>query len=92
MSKIDPVQKCVLVETKGRYENLEVADERFGTSKMRGTVRAIAADIKEECKKLNIKVGDTVYFGKYEDMATVGADEDQILIKLEEIRGRSDAD
>lgn len=90
---IDPVQERLLVRTFGEYQNLgTTTEERFGTSKLRGIVEAIAPDIKEKCKELNISVGDMVYFGKYEDGASYGPDQDLILIKLEDIGGRSAAD
>lgn len=89
---IDPVQSRLLVETQSEYAHLgSTTEERFGTSKTRGVVLAIAPDIAKDCKDLNIKVGDTVYFGKYEDTAPYGPDKNLILIKLEEIGGRSDA-
>lgn len=89
---IDPVQKHLLVELKGAYKHINPTEEKWGTSKTRGVVKAIAADISKECKDLNIAVGDVVYFGKYEDSAPYKVDgQDHILIKLEEIGGREDA-
>lgn len=89
---IDPVQGRLLVEILSKYKNFNPTDERFSNSKTRGIVLAIAPDIAEQCKKLKIKTGNIVYFGAYEDTARYGADDLQILIKLEEIGGRSDAD
>jgi co-chaperonin GroES (HSP10) len=88
---IEPVQSRLLVELLSKYKNFNPTDERFQNSKTRGTVLAIAPDIAETCKKLKIKVGDIVYFGAYEDMARYGND-DQILIKLEDVGGRGEAD
>lgn len=89
---IDPVQGRLLVQLRGKYKNIESADERFGSTKARGIVLAIAPGIADDCKEMNIKVGDMVYFGAYEDTARYGADDDLILIKLEEVGGRSDGD
>lgn len=91
---IDPVQGRLLIELKSAYKHIDPTDERFGTSKTRGVVLAIAPDIAEDCKKLNISVGDWVYFGKYEDTAPydVEGHEKCSLIKLEEIGGRSEPD
>ena len=89
---IDPVQGRLLIELRGKYKNLDAADEKYGNSKTRGLVLAIASDIAEKCKKLKIKVGDIVYFGAFEDTARYGSDDKEVLIKLEEIGGRSDAD
>lgn len=87
---IDPVQGRLLVELLSKYKNFSPTEERFNNSKTRGKVLAIAPDIKEKCKKMNIKVKDIVYFGSFEDTAPYGSDSNQILIKLEEIGGRSD--
>lgn len=93
---IEPAQTRLLVQLKGKYKNLESADEKYGNSKTRGIVLAIAPDITPAAlKKIGLeklKVGDLVYFGAFEDTARYGSDDDQILIKLEEIGGRSDAD
>lgn len=90
---IDPVQGRILIELKSAYKHITPTEERFGTSKTRGVVKAIAPDIAEDCKKMDIKVGDYVYFGKYEDSAPYDVDgTEHILLKLEEIGGRSDAD
>lgn len=95
MSKqlIDPLQKHLLVELRSAYKHLgHTTEERYGTSKTRGIVIAIAPDIAEECKGMGIKVNDMVYFGKYEDTAPYQFDSSEfILIKLEEVGGRSDA-
>lgn len=89
---IDPVQSRLLIELKGKYEHLSsTTDEQFGNSKTRGVVLAIAPDVKTRCERVNIKVGDMVYFGKFEDTAPYGDNEDLVLIKLEEIGGREDA-
>lgn len=89
---IDPVQGRLLVEILSKYKHVTAAKEQFSDSKTRGIVLAIAPDIKEKCKKMNIETGTVVYFGAYEDTARYGADDIQILIKLEEIGGRSNAD
>lgn len=89
---ITPVQGRLLVKLKGQYEHLDTTEERFGTSKTRGEVLAIAANINKDCKDLGIKVGKTIYFGKYEDTAPYGSDSNLILIKLEEIGGVSDGE
>lgn len=90
---IEPVQKRLLVELRGKYKNLDAADDRFNNSKTRGIVLAIAKDITKEILDDvglgKLKVGDMVYFGAWEDTARYGADDKQILIKLEEIGGRS---
>lgn len=90
---ITPIQSRILVKTKGQYANLETTEERFGTSKTRGEVLAIASDItKDQLKKIgaeDLAVGGMVYFGKYEDTAPYGSDSDQILIKLEDVSGVS---
>lgn len=92
MSDIQPLQSHLLVELRGKYKNLDAADEKYGNSKTRGVVLAIAPDILKQCAVLNINVGDMVYFGAFEDTARYGADDRHVLIKLEEIGGRSDAD
>jgi co-chaperonin GroES (HSP10) len=89
---IKAIQTRILVELKGLYDNIQVAEEKFGTSKMRGVVHDIAADVKDECAKLDIKVGSTVFFGKYEDTGKFpypidGKEVEMTLIKLEEIGG-----
>lgn len=95
---IQPVQKHLLVELRSAYQHLgHTTEERYGTSKTRGIVRALANDITPDVLKeigaQELKVGDTVFFGKYEDTApiTIGS-EDYILIKLEEIGGFDAAD
>lgn len=94
---ITPIQGRVLVKLKGAYENLDTTDERFGTSKTRGEVAALPINTKHEgidwqghCSELGIEIGSTVYFGKYEDTAPYGNDQDLVLIKLEDIGGVSD--
>lgn len=88
---IQPLQGRVLIELKSAYKNFEATEERFGTSKTRGVLTAIAPDIEEQCKEMGMKIGDMVYFGKYEDTAPYSLDDrDYVLIKLEEIGGRSD--
>ena len=90
---IDPVQGRLLVELRSAYKHISPTEERFGTSKTRGIVLAIAPDILEKCAELKINVGDFVYFGKYEDTAPYKVEgKDAILLKLEEIGGRSDAE
>jgi hypothetical protein len=89
---IKAIQTRILVELKGLYDNIDVAEEKFGTSKMRGIVHDIADDVKDECAKLGIKRGSTVFFGKYEDSgkfpyALDGKEVEMTLIKLEEIGG-----
>jgi co-chaperonin GroES (HSP10) len=90
---ITPIQHRILVKTKGQYANLETTEERFGTSKTRGEVLAIADDITQkqlaDIGAADLKVGCMIYFGKYEDTAPYGADSDQILIKLEDVSGVS---
>lgn len=93
---IDPIQGCLLIELMSEYKNLgTVTDERFGTSKLRGKLLALASDITpaklKEIGAAKLKVGDIVYFDQYEDTAKYGPDKNLALIKLEEIRGRSDA-
>lgn len=87
---ITPIQGRVLVKLKGQYEHLEATEERFGTSKTRGEVLAVAADIADN--GVGVKTGKTVYFGKYEDTAPYGTNQDIILIKLEDIGGVSDGE
>jgi hypothetical protein len=89
---IKAIQTRILVELKGLYDNIDTAEEKFGTSKMRGVVHDIAADVKDDCTKLGIKVGSTVFFGKYEDTGKFpyeheGREREFTLIKLEEIGG-----
>lgn len=93
---IQPLQSCLLIKLMSEYKNLgSVTDERFGTSKLRGELLAMAKDITpaklKEIGAEKLKVGDIVYFDQYEDTAKYGPDKDLALIKLEEIRGRSDA-
>jgi co-chaperonin GroES (HSP10) len=89
---ITPIQGRLLVKLKGAYDNLKTTtDERFGTSKTRGELIAVAADIEANHPVLwkLLKPGSIVYFGKYEDTApyTVDGEDGYILIKLEEIGG-----
>lgn len=87
---ITPVQSRLLIKTKGAYANLKtVTEEKFGTSKTRGEVIAIPKGDAAYCKELGIKVGSTVYFGKYEDTAPyqIDGEDGYILIKIEEIGG-----
>lgn len=90
---IDPVQGRLLIELRSAYKHINPTEERFGTSKTRGIVRAIAPDIAEKCAEMKIAVDDIVYFGKYEDTAPYTIDGAEcVLIKLEEIGGRSGPD
>lgn len=85
---ITPIQRALLIELKGKYENFSPTEEKFGTSKTRGRVVAIANDVAEKCKTLGITVGCMVYFGKYEDTAPYDIDgKEHALIELKEIRG-----
>lgn len=85
---ITPIQRALLIELKGKYENFSPTEEKFGTSKTRGIVRAIAADVAEKCKAMGITVGCMVYFGKYEDTAPIDVEgKEYALIPLKEIRG-----
>lgn len=89
---ITAIQTRILVELKGLYDNIQTAEEKFGTSKLRGVVLDIAADVKDDCAKLGIKQGSTVFFGKYEDLGKFpyeldGKEVEMTLIKLEEIGG-----
>lgn len=87
---ITPVQATLLVELRGKYKNFQATEERFGTTKNRGIVRAIAEDIKDKCDKLHISVGDMVYFAKYEDSTPCDIDgKEGTLIALKEIKGVS---
>lgn len=92
---IKPVQGRILVELLGAFKHFKANEERFGTSKIRGIVLAMASDITpaklKEIGAEDLKIGYIVYFGKYEDSAPYGPDQNQILIKLEEIGGFSDA-
>lgn len=89
---IQAVQSRLLIELKGAYDNLSTTEERFGTSKIRGYVRSIASDIEADCKKLSIKEGTMVYFGKFEDSSKFEKDgQEYALIKLEEIGGVENA-
>lgn len=93
---IRAIQSRLLVELKGLYDNIQTAEEKFGTSKMRGVVLDIADDIKSECAKLKIAEGDLVFFGKYEDTGKFpyeldGKEVELALIKLEEIGGVENA-
>lgn len=88
---INPIQSRLLIELKGKYENFSPTEEKFGTSKTRGRVIAIASDISDKCKEFGITVGCMVYFGKYEDTAPYDVDgKEHALIKLEEIGGWED--
>lgn len=92
--QIEPIQSCLLIETMSEYAKLgKITEERFGTSKLRGKVLAMASDITPAKLKSigaeQLEVGDIVYFDKFEDTATYGPNKDLCLIKLEEIRGRS---
>lgn len=91
---IDPVNSRVLIALRSKFKHLrKPTEERFGTSKTRGIVIAIAPDIAKDCKEKNINVGNWVYFGKYEDTAPYMIDgEEHVLLKLEDIAGRGDAD
>lgn len=94
---IEPVNGRILVELRGKYKNITGATQQFGDSKTRGIVRAIAADITpaklQEIGAAKLKVGDWIYFGAYEDTAKYPVDgKDHILIKLEDVGGREDAD
>lgn len=82
---ITPINQRVLVKLMGQFENFDVTEERFGTSKTRGEVIAIADELADE----PIKVGQIAYFGKYEDGARYPSEdgEDYILIKYEDIGG-----
>jgi co-chaperonin GroES (HSP10) len=84
---IHPIQGRLLIQLKGKYQNFSPTEEKFGTSKTRGVVLAIAPDIIAKCQELGIEDGKMVYFGKYEDTAPYGEKEDLALIKLEEIGG-----
>jgi len=86
---ITPIQGRVLVELKGAYDNITTTEEKFGTSKTRGILRAIASDITEvDRKRCGLKIDATVYFGKYEDTAPYTFDgKDYALIKLEDVGG-----
>lgn len=88
--KIQAIQTRLLIELKGAYTHINTTEEKFGTSKTRGIVRDIASDITDQCKDLSIKIGTTVFFGKYEDTAPYTVDGvDYALIKLEEVGGVS---
>lgn len=90
---ITPIQGRVLVRLKSQYQHLrDTSDEQFGNSKTRGEVLALAEDVKIICKRKGVEVGKTVYFGKYEDTAPYGNDQDLILIKLEDVGGVSDGE
>lgn len=81
---IKPINQRVLIKLKGQYDGLDLSEERFGTSKTRGEVIAIAPELEDE----PIKVGQIAYFGKYEDTAPYDIDgSDYILIKYEDIGG-----
>ena len=81
---ITPINQRVLIKLKGAYDAFETTEERFGTSKTRGEIIAIAPELKDK----PVKVGQTAYFGKYEDTAPYDIDgEDYILIKYEDIGG-----
>lgn len=89
---ITPIQGRLLIELKGRYEHLpSTTKEQFGDSKTRGRLLAMAGDVtKADLTKIgavDLKVGDMVYFGKFEDTAPYGDNEDLVLIKLEDIGG-----
>lgn len=85
---IIPIQRALLIELKGKYENFSPNEEKFGTSKTRGRVVAIARDVADKCAALGITVGCMVYFGKYEDTAPYDIDgKEHALIELKEIRG-----
>ena len=85
---INPVQGRLLIELKGKYENFNPTEEKFGTSKTRGIVIAIAPDVQDKCNELGITVNCMVYFGKYEDTAPYDVNgKEHALIKLEEIGG-----
>jgi hypothetical protein len=81
---ITPIQGRVLVELKGEYENIEASEDRFGSPKTRGRVLAVADDVDSST---GIEVGKMVYFGKYEDSASLKLPSGKpgALIKLEEI-------
>lgn len=82
------IQGRLLVELRGAYNNITTTEERFGTSKIRGVVKSIAADIQDKCQSFGISEGSTVYFGKYEDTASFAVDgKDYAFIKLEEMGG-----
>jgi co-chaperonin GroES (HSP10) len=88
---IRPIQSRLLIELKGGARHINTTEEQFG-SYTRGVVRAIAEDILKDCVDCAVGVGDTVYFGKYEDTAPYDIDgKKHILIKLEEITGVEDA-
>jgi co-chaperonin GroES (HSP10) len=91
---IKAIQTRILVELKGLYDNISTTEEKFGTSKMRGVVLDIAEDVKDECAKPenDVRIGSTVFFGKYEDTGKFpyelnGKEVELALIKLEEIGG-----
>lgn len=89
---IKAIQTRLLVELKGLYKNIQAKEGQFGTSKKSGVVHDIAPDVKDECTKLGIKKGSTVFFGEYEDNSKFPHDLDgktveMALIKLEEVGG-----
>lgn len=89
--KIHPIQSRLLIELKDKYKHFTATEEKFGTSKTQGVLSAIAPDLEKVAGELGLKVGQTVYFGKYEDTAPYTIDGvDYALIKLEEIGGWSD--
>lgn len=84
---IQPVQGRLLVEIKGAFKNIKVTEGQWDAN-TRGLVHAIATDVEEDCKDLGIKIGSTVYFGKYEDNAKCLIDgKDGALMPLKEIAG-----
>lgn len=88
---ITPINGRLLIELKGKYENFEATEERFGTSKTRGILRGIAKNIEKETTEAGLKVGQVVFFGKYEDSAPLDVDEkDHILLKYEDLGGFED--
>jgi co-chaperonin GroES (HSP10) len=88
---IRPIQSRLLIELKGGAKHINTTEEQFG-SYTRGVVRGIAPDLKEACVDLDLRLGSTVYFGKYEDTAPYEIDgKKHILMKLEEIGGVEDA-
>jgi co-chaperonin GroES (HSP10) len=88
---IHPIQSRLLVELKSKYKHINPTEEKFGTSKTQGLLKAIAPDIEKQAAGAGLKVGQVVYFGKYEDTAPYDVDGvDHALIKLEEIGGWSD--
>lgn len=85
---IKAIRGRLFIELKGKFENFEENEERFGDSKMRGRVLDIAPDIAAEAKKDGVEVGSMVYFGKYEDTGRFDINGKwHVLIKLEEIGG-----